>query len=365
MLWGPMSTLSTQAAHFLAQFYAERPQQPTPLARRLEQVQAEIAATGLYTHTTAELTYGAQVAWRNSARCVGRAYWPALQVRDLRHIREPAAIFAALREHLRLAYNGGQIVPLISIFGTLSGNGPQIVNDQLLRYAGYSGSPYGDPRNLPLSNFLRAQGWTLPAAPTRFDVLPLAIEVGGHVQLFEWLPEDVQEINITHSDYPALADLGLKWHALPVISNMRLSIGGLEYDLAPFNGWYLQTEIAARNLADKARYNVLPAVAAALGLETGRERSLWQDRALLELNIATLQSFDRAGVKIADHHRVSRHFEQFMEREKAAGRAVQGRWSWLIPPLSPALTPQWHRRFHEDKTVTPNFLPRPPAWQRS
>ena len=48
---------------------------------------------------------------------------------------------------------------------------------------------------------------------------------------------------------------------MPAISNMPLSIGGVTYPAAPFNGWYLGTEIGARNLADAQRYDLLPVVA--------------------------------------------------------------------------------------------------------
>lgn len=34
-----------------------------------------------------------------------------------------------------------------------------------------------------------------------------------------------------------------------------------------------------------------------------------------------------------------------LEREK--GREATGRWSWLIPPLSPATTPIWHRSWSD------------------
>jgi Nitric oxide synthase, oxygenase domain len=42
---------------------------------------------------------------------------------------------------------------------------------------------------------------------------------------------------------------------------MPLLVGGVFYPAAPFNGWYLNTEIRARNLADTDRYDQLPAIA--------------------------------------------------------------------------------------------------------
>jgi Nitric oxide synthase, oxygenase domain len=51
------------------------------------------------------------------------------------------------------------------------------------------------------------------------------------------------------------------------------------------------TEIGARNLADVDRYDLLPVVASRLGQDITKERSLWRDRALVELNLAVLHSF--------------------------------------------------------------------------
>ncbi|TRZ05229.1 hypothetical protein HGM15179_021878, partial [Zosterops borbonicus] len=57
---------------------------------------------------------------------------------------------------------------------------------------------------------------------------------------------------------PWFSELGLRWHALPAVSNLLLEIGGLEFPAAPFNGWYMGTEIGSRNLCDPHRYHVLP-----------------------------------------------------------------------------------------------------------
>ncbi len=356
--WPQTAEVWAAAQPFLRAFYSET--RRSGLTVRLEQVAAEIARSGTYQLTAAELAHGAKLAWRHSARCVGRAYWPALTVRDLRHIQTPDEVFAEVRAHLKAAWNGGQIKPLISVFGP----GVRIINDQIIRYAGH-GHGLGDPQNAELTRFVLAHGWSLPECPGPFDVLPLAIEWRGQVHLYSLAPEDVQEVTLTHPTCPDFAALGLKWHALPVISDMQLEVGGLTFDCAPFNGWYLQTEIAARNLADAQRYDQLPGVARALGLDTRRERTLWRDRALLELNVATLHSFDTAGVKLADHHSVSRHFVRFEAREQRAGRGVQGRWSWLISPLSPATSAIWHRQYREDEAVRPAFLRSTPGWLES
>ena len=58
--------------------------------------------------------------------------------------------------------------------------------------------------------------------------------------------------------YPSFKDLGLKWYALPAVANMRFDCGGVDYTACPFNGWYMGTEIGARDFCDVQRYNLLP-----------------------------------------------------------------------------------------------------------
>ena len=94
-------------------------------------------------------------------------------------------------------------------------------------------------------------------------MLPLLIAAdGADPELFELPPDAVLEVPLGHPELAWFADLRLRWHAVPAISNMPLAIGGITYPAAPFNGWYLGTEIGARNLADADRYDLLPVVAA-------------------------------------------------------------------------------------------------------
>ena len=115
---------------------------------------------------------------------------------------------------------------------------------------------------------------------------------------------------------------------------MCLEIGGLHYPCAPFNGWYMGTEIGSRNLADTDRYDLLPTIAANLGLDTTTDRTLWRDRALVELNVAVLHSYETAGVTIADHHTEAHRFLKHVAKEERAGRVCPAEWSWIVPPLS-------------------------------
>ena len=57
--------------------------------------------------------------------------------------------------------------------------------------------------------------------------------------------------------YDWFEDFDLKWYALPAVANMMLEIGGLQFPACPFNGWYMSSEIGARNLCDVYRYNML------------------------------------------------------------------------------------------------------------
>jgi nitric-oxide synthase len=174
-------------------------------------------------------------------------------------------------------------------------------------------------------------------------------------QFFEIPKELVVEVPITHPDYPGFAEMNAKWYGVPIVSDMRLEIGGVDYLAAPFNGWYMGTEIGARNLADRERYNMLPKVAEIMGLDTSREITLWKDKALVELNVAVLHSFKEHGVSIVDHHTASQQFLRFEEREKKCGREITGDWTWLIPPISPAATHIFHSSY-QDRMETPNFF---------
>lgn len=51
--------------------------------------------------------------------------------------------------------------------------------------------------------------------------------------------------------------LNLRWYALPAVSGMMFDCGGIQFPAAPFNGWYMSTEIGCRDLCDTTRYNML------------------------------------------------------------------------------------------------------------
>jgi nitric-oxide synthase len=355
-----------EASSFLQLFYREH-KLPHLYAERLARVQAEIESTGTYRQTYEELAHGARVAWRNSSRCIGRLHWQALEVHDKRNLSTAEEIFEALVEHIVLATNGGKIRPLITVFAPLEGQQEKvrIWNPQLIRYAGYrqhNGQVIGDPMHIKLTEIVRQMGWK-GAHGSAFDVLPLVIHVPPQPPRFFELPREcIMEVPLSHPDYPWFERLGLKWHALPVISNMRMEIGGLSYSAAPFNGWYMGTEIGARNLGDANRYNLLPLIARQMGLDTSSNRTLWQDRAIVELNVAVLHSFTKYHVAIVDHHTASRQFVVHEERERQAGRAVAADWGWIVPPISGSVTPVFHTHYR-DATLKPNFFYQPDPWR--
>jgi nitric-oxide synthase len=356
-----------EAEEFLRLYHAESPP-AVDLNARLAKVRAEIAETGTYQHTHAELVFGARVAWRNASRCIGRLYWRSLVVRDLRMVEQPDEVFDELVNHLTLAGQRERSVirPMISIFAPhRPGQRPsaRLWNEQLVRYAGHrqpDGTIVGDPRYAEFTEALHEYGWQgKPDQP--FDVLPLAIESAtGEVTLYELPEAAVWEVPLAHPELRWFAELGLRWHAVPAISNMRLSIGGVSYPLAPFNGWYMGTEIGARNFADADRYDLLPTVAARLGLDTTRESTLWRDRALVELNRAVLHSFEQAGVKMTDHHTESQRFMVHLRNEERAGRPVPADWSWIVPPMSGGATPVFHR-YYDELDLRPAFYLDPDA----
>jgi len=334
------------------------------LRRRLRRVRAEIERTGTYVHTGAEVEFGAKVAWRNAARCIGRLYWHGLHVRDRRAVHTPSAVADECAAHLRACTRGGRIRSTITVFAPDRPGqpGPRIVNDQLVRYAGHrtsSGAIRGDAGQVELTEHALALGWQPPDPPGRFDVLPLLISAGGAAPEVYELPRNaVLEVPLVHPEFAWFADLRLRWHAVPAISNMPLSIGGITYPAAPFNGWYLGTEIGARNLADPERYDLLPVVAERMGIAGGSERTLWRDRAVIELVRAVQHSFDVAGVTMSDHHEESRRFLKHVAKEERAGRGCPADWSWIVPPISGALTPVFHRYYDEpDPTMRPAYLP--------
>ncbi|MFD0958895.1 nitric oxide synthase oxygenase [Paenibacillus chungangensis] len=351
--------LYKQAEEYIRDSYNERGIPHSHMLVRLSDIREEINETGTYVHTVDELTYGAKLAWRNSNRCIGRLFWESLSVIDARSVTNTDEMAHVLFRHIREATNEGRIKPMISIFPPASSSAvkpPRVWNHQLIRYAGYdtASGVIGDPSSVAFTKTCLSLGWR--GAGTAFDVLPLVLSLeDGEPGLYPIPEELVKEVTIEHPHIEGIRELGLRWYAVPFVADMRLEIGGIQYTAAPFNGWYMGTEIGARNLADENRYDKLRDVAEVMGLDTTSAFTLWKDRALVELNIAVLHSFREHGVTIVDHHTAAGQFKRFQRNEIKNDREVTGRWSWLIPPLSPATTHLFHSSY-DDVIKLPNYF---------
>lgn len=358
------SSLFEQAQEFLQQYYFES--NLSGVEKRLDQVQVEILQTGTYHLTEKELSFGAKLAWRNSNRCMGRLFWKTLKVRDRRSLSSAEEVFADVLAHLKAATQGGKIRSTLSVYATADegGSGFRILNKQLIRFAGYSlpnGEILGDPDSVSFTRYCTSLGWE--GKKTAFDLLPLVIQREGEPAQWYAIPEEqVLCVNLVHPEYSWFQELNLQWYAVPVISDMRLEIGGISFPCAPFNGWYMLTEIAARNLGDEQRYNLLPILAKKMKLDTRQLKTLWKDKAMLVLQEAVLHSFQSQGVTLVDHHTASEQFLEFCKQEEAKGRSVQADWAWIVPPAAGSTLGVFHQDW-DNQILSPNFYYQPAAWK--
>lgn len=331
---------------------------------RMHDVTRSIRETGTYEMTVDELTMAGKVAWRNSTRCNGRRIWRGLVVNDCRHAKTAEDVFDACLDHVRKANNGGKLLPMLTVFPQQQDGEPgiRIWNPQFVRFAGYRYGEriIGDPGNVELTDQALKLGWEGKGG--EYDVLPLIIQMSGEEPRFFELPEDaIIRVPIIHPDLPWFEELGIQWHGLPAVSDMAFCAGGLTYTAAPFSGWYMDNEIGSRNFADRDRLDLMPRIAERLGLDTKHDRTLWKDRVLLELNRAVNHSFRTAGVTLVDHHTVSAQFMRFVAQEEQLGRLPRAEWSWIVPPMSAAACPVYHREFVNEE-IRPNFYYQKPAW---
>nr|XP_005289790.1 nitric oxide synthase, endothelial isoform X1 [Chrysemys picta bellii] len=297
---------------------------------------------------------------------MGRIQWNKLQVFDARDCASVQEMFGFLCTHLQYATNRGNLRSAITIFPQRApGRGDfRIWNSQLIRYAGYrqpDGSVLGDPANVDITELCIQHGWT--PGHGRFDVLPLLLQAPDEApELFLLPPELVLEVPIQHPTLAWFGELGLRWHALPAVANMLLEIGGLQFPAAPFNGWYVGSEIGMRNFCDSNRYNLLQEVALHMGLDTGKTSSLWKDKVAVEINVAVLHSFQVAKVTIVDHHAATESFIKHMENELQMRGGCPADWVWIVPPISGSLTPVFHQEM-VNYLLSPCFRYQPDAWK--
>jgi nitric-oxide synthase len=186
---------------------------------------------------------------------------------------EPDAIADRMGRHMRDALGDGRIRSMTSVFAPVEDTvlPAYIESNQMTQYAGYTfddGSVVGDRQNVEVTRIAQSLGWQPPEPRGRFDILPVIIRDRNERRaLFTVPPSAYREIDIRHPTEPAIEALGLKWYAVPCLTGMILTIGGIDYPCAPFNGFYMCTEIASRDFADRKRYDVLPDISRALGIE--------------------------------------------------------------------------------------------------
>lgn len=356
-----------QAVEFIEEYFMHQKETSTEkLSERLAEIKRQIDTTGTYHLSTEELSFGAKTAWRNASRCIGRIQWQKIDLYDARNVKTPREMFHAICQHIKCALNGGNIKSSITVFPPrISGREDfRVWNHQLFAFAGYStsdGTIIGDAARIPFTRICEKLGWK--GKGTAFDLLPIVLSAPGMgVEWFE-IPQELQlNIHLTHPKYDWFGQMNLQWYALPAVSDMLFDVGGIEFPAAPFNGWYMGTEIGSRNLCDESRYNLLPVFARKMGLDTETNVNLWRDQVLVEVNRAVLHSFVKAGITIIDHHTASQSFLTHFANETKVRGGCPADWVWIVPPMSSSATGVFHQEminYH----LKPSYEYQVPMWK--
>lgn len=363
----PKAEVLELAEDFMKQYFASIKRSNTPAYEaRWEQVQQEVNATGTYQLTETELVFGAKLAWRNSARCIGRIQWAKLQMFDCRSVTTTSNMFEAICNHIKYSTNKGNIRSAITVFQqrTDGRHDFRVWNSQLISYAGYKqpdGTIIGDPMNVEFTDVCTKLGWR--GKGTRWDLLPLVLSANGHDPDYFDLPRElVLEVSLTHPSFDWFSDLGLRWYCLPAVSGMLFDCGGIQFTACPFNGWYMSSEIGCRNLCDPHRYNVLDEVLERMKNELKNYGFLKKDRALIEVNLAVLHSFQSNNITIMDHHTASESFMKHYDNELRTRKGCPADWVWIVPPISGSITPVFHQEMVSYE-LHPMYAYQEPAWK--
>ncbi|KXZ51520.1 hypothetical protein GPECTOR_12g483 [Gonium pectorale] len=181
--------------------------------------------------------------------------------------------------------------------------------------------------------------------------------------VFELPPQYVARVPIAHPEHPQIAELGLQWYAVPAVSCLELSVGGLTYTACPFNGWYAVTEIV-RNITEEGRYDQCPAIASKLGLDTRTDANMWRDQCIVVATQAIMHSFRAAGYGMVDHHTLMKNFWGWYNKEKERRGYSPGNWKWIIPPVSPTASRCYLELNHmTEYTIKPGYW-YAPMWRK-
>ncbi|KAG1685133.1 Nitric oxide synthase, salivary gland [Nymphon striatum] len=329
---------------------------------RWEQVLKEIDETGTYTLKETELSYGAKLAWRNAPRCIGRMQWSKLQVFDCRNVTIARQMFDALCNHIKYATNKGNIRSAITVFPqrTDGKHDYKVWNGQMLMYAGYKqpdGTILGDPMNVEFTELAIKLGWKSPR--TRWDICPFVLSAnGGDPEVFD-IPDDlVLRVKMQHPRYPQFKDLNLEWYTVPAVADMLLDVGGLEFTASPFNGWYMGTEIGARDFADECRFNLLPEIAEKLNLGHQFSNNIMERSGTGRSEYSSFKQ----NVTIMDHHTTAEIFMHHYENEHRVRGGCPADWVWLVPPMSGSITPVFHQEML-NYALKPGYEYQDKAWK--
>ncbi|CAF3879288.1 unnamed protein product [Adineta steineri] len=356
-----------EAYDYLQIFHKDKNTSEADYKKRLEQVKLEIEHTRSYVHTTDEIEYGCQLAWRNAARCINRLFWRDLTIIDRRDVKTNRDMFKEICDHIRVGYNNGTLQASVLVFSPRA----RMWSTQYLRYACYEqadGTLLGDPANLPLTKAALQLGWNIPETRrTQWDLLPIIVQVDPN-EPPSWyeLPQDLRlEVVLSHADPKydaAIKKLGLRWVVQPIVCDNAFEIGGIFYRCVPFSGWFMETEIG-RNLCDIQRYNIIPKLAALLNLDItiAANSQLNVDRLYLEINAAALYSFQKAKITIVDHHTAAAGFMKFMKQEAILRGNTPADWVWLVPPISSGMSSLFHQEML-NYVLKPRLLSQRDPW---
>eukprot|EP00984_Skeletonema_dohrnii_P034576 scaffold33595_cov95-Skeletonema_dohrnii-CCMP3373.AAC.1 len=344
-------TMMREAMEYLELYYYERSEEMSgtneflPKKERMAQVREAIHETGSYVHTFDELEHGARVAWRNAPKCANRKYWQQLKLLDCRDVDTNEGMYGSCIKHLTKAVACGSAEAYVTVFRPIKPgtcDGPAIWNDQLLSYAAYNqdGGIIGDPKNLRFTQMLEERfGWKGPPDGKQgpYDYLPLVIQSSPNdaPQLFDVPLECAPEVHIHHPEHPELSELNMRWYPIPAVCALDMTIGGIVYSAAPFNGWYATTEVL-RDLTDESRYNMLVPVARSLGLDPDTkpgDEPLWKDEVMAVLNKAIYHSFKVSKIAMMGHHNLISMFWDWYRDEMRNRRYCPVNFKWVIPPM--------------------------------
>jgi nitric oxide synthase oxygenase domain/subunit len=242
---------------------------------------SEGLAGGTWHQHPAELEYGLRAAWRNARRCIMRSEHAHLALCDLRRVQSSREMARTIAKGMQDAFNRGHILPTVFAFPPRQPGkrGPMIWNHQMMAFAGYrqaDGSILGDPANVELTASMIEFGWKPPINRSRWDMLPLVTMAETDAPYMMELPLELRRtVQIRHPRYEKeFRDLDLQWVLAPALSRLGFDIGGNQYTATPFIGWFMDSEIGVRDLADTFRYNALPDVVNALRLSPEPETPL-------------------------------------------------------------------------------------------